>query len=228
MPRSTNKNNLVTVINPKSPIAEAYRTLRTNIQFSSVDKPMQVIMATSAQMSEGKTTTISNLAVAYAQEGKKVLLIDGDLRKPSLHQVFVQSNHTGLTNVLTNQYSFEDVIRETDVENLYILTSGPIPPNPAEMIGSQKMQGLLKELKELYDVILFDTPPVLSVTDSLIIGSMCDGVILVILAGKVKKSAVLKAKSKLEHVKAHLLGTVLNNLNRKDSQDHFYYYGGNL
>ncbi|PAF31555.1 CpsD/CapB family tyrosine-protein kinase [Paenibacillus sp. 7516] len=212
MPRLTNeKMNLVTMVNPKSPNSESYRKLRTNIQFSSIDSQIQTIMIASAVSGEGKTTTIGNLAVTYAQEGKKVLLMDTDLRKPAVHRMFNVPNHVGLTSVLSNQYSVSEVLRETFIEGLHVLTSGAIPPNPSEMIGSRKMTLLLEELKEQYDVILFDTPPVLSVTDALIISSLCDGVILVVNSGKVKKDVVKKAKAHLEHVNARILGAVLNN-----------------
>ncbi|SDL25166.1 capsular exopolysaccharide family [Paenibacillus sp. ov031] len=213
MPRLTkDKGSLVTMANPKSSSSEAYRKLRTNIQFSSIDSQIQTIMIASALSGEGKTTTIGNLAVAYAQEGKKVLLMDTDLRKPAVHRMFNLPNHVGLTSVLSSQYKVKEVLRETDVEGLQVLSSGPIPPNPSEMIGSRKMTALLQDLKEEYDVILFDTPPVLAVTDALIISSLCDGVILVVSAGKVKKDLVKKAKSHLEHVNARILGAVLNNI----------------
>ncbi len=185
-------------------------------------------MVASAKSGEGKTTTITNLAVTYAQEGKKVLLIDADLRKPSLHHLFQQSNRVGLTSLLFGQHALSEVIKDTNVDNLSILPSGPIPPNPSEILGSQRMQTLLEELKDMFDIILFDTPPILAVTDSAIVSSYCDGVILVVHAGKVKKSLVAKAKSNLDHVKAKLLGVVLNNNSRTRSNDHYhYYYGGN-
>ncbi|CAI6082049.1 Tyrosine-protein kinase YwqD [Paenibacillus sp. JJ-100] len=213
MSRLTNERvGLVTMANPRSTSSEAYRKLRTNIQFSSIDSQIQTIMIASASSGEGKTTTIGNLAVTYAQEGKKVLLMDTDLRKPAVHLMFNVPNHVGLTSVLSSQYQVKEVLRETGVEGLHVLSSGPIPPNPSEMIGSRKMTALLENLKEEYDVILFDTPPVLNVTDALIISSLCDGVILVVNAGKVKKDLVKKAKAHLEHVNARILGAVLNNV----------------
>jgi capsular exopolysaccharide synthesis family protein len=211
--------------NPKSTSSEAYRKLRTNIQFSSIDSQIQTIMIASALSGEGKTTTIGNLAVTYAQEGKKVLLMDTDLRKPAVHRMFNVPNHVGLTSVLSSQYKVTEVLRETGVEGLHVLSSGPIPPNPSEMIGSRKMTALLEDLKEEYDVILFDTPPVLAVTDALIISSLCDGVILVVSAGKAKKDLVKKAKAHLEHVNARILGAVLNNVQLPKSRTS--YYGGN-
>jgi len=204
--------------NPQSNSSEAYRKLRTNIQFSSIDSQIRTIMISSAISGEGKTTTIGNLAVAYAQVGKKVLLMDTDLRKPAVHRMFNVPNHIGLTSVLSSQYQITEVLRETGVEGLHVLTSGPIPPNPSEMIGSRKMLALLEDLKEEYDVILFDTPPVLAVSDALIISSLVDGVILVVSAGKVKKDLVKKAKAHLEHVNARILGAALNNVQLSKGQ----------
>ncbi|WP_438351891.1 CpsD/CapB family tyrosine-protein kinase [Paenibacillus sp. FA6] len=226
MPRSIHeKYNLVTSIDPKSPVSEAYRTLRTNILYSAIDEQIRTIMVASAQAGEGKTTTVSNLAVAYAQEGKRVLLIDADFRKPSLHKVFTISNHLGLTSVLSNQTSIQDVVKDTFVENLDVITSGPIPPNPSEMLGSLKMKTILEQMKEQYDVILFDTPPVLAVTDALIVSSLCDGIILVVNSSKVKKELVKKAKANLEHVHSRFLGVVLNNINTGKRNPYYYYYG---
>lgn len=219
MPRQTNdKGSLITMANPQSNSSEAYRKLRTNIQFSSIDSQIRTIMIASAVSGEGKTTTIGNLAVAYAQEGKKVLLMDTDLRKPAIHRMFNVPNHIGLTSVLSSQYKVTEVLRETGVEGLHVLTSGPVPPNPSEMIGSRKMHALLEDLKEEYDVILFDTPPVLAVSDALIISSLADGVILVVSAGKVKKDLVKKAKAHLEHVNARILGAALNNVQLSKGQ----------
>ncbi|MCM3127721.1 CpsD/CapB family tyrosine-protein kinase [Paenibacillus provencensis] len=227
MPRSTSSQHyLVTATNPKASISEAYRTLRTNIQFSAIDEQIKVLMVASAQSGEGKTTTVSNLAVTYAQEGKKVLVIDTDLRKPSLHQVFKVSNHAGLSSALAGQYLVNEVLQKSSVFNLDILPAGPVPPNPSEMLGSRKMQALLEELSENYEMIFFDTPPVLAVTDAMIVSSFCDGVILVVNSGKVKKDLVKKAKARLEHVNSKILGVVLNNL-QVDKQDasHNDYYG---
>lgn len=223
MSRLTNERvGLVTMANPRSTSSEAYRKLRTNIQFSSIDSQIQTIMIASASSGEGKTTTIGNLAVTYAQEGKKVLVMDTDLRKPAVHLMFNVPNHVGLSSVLSSQYQVTEVLRETGVEGLHVLSSGPIPPNPSEMIGSRKMTALLEGLKGEYDVILFDTPPVLTVTDALIISSLCDGVILVVNAGKVKKDLVKKAKAHLEHVNARILGAVLNNVQLPKSRNNSY------
>lgn len=226
MRRSINESSLIVTANPKSPIAEVYRALRTNIQYSSSDFALKTIMVTSAQASEGKTTTISNLAVAYAQEGKKTLLIDCDMRKPSLHHMFSIPNRNGLSKLLSGEAKLQEVLCETIIENLSLIPSGPIPTNPSELINSALMKELLESLKDHYDVILIDTPPVLAVTDSIITSALCDGVIMVAAAGKVKKEYLKKAKERLDHVNASILGVVLNQINR-DDYPVFYmeYYG---
>lgn len=224
MSQLVNKRPIITDINPKSPISEAYRALRTNIEFSAVDEQLKVIMLTSAGPGEGKSTTAANLAVAYAQADKKVLLIDADLRKPTMHHTFLKTNRRGLTNIIAGQGSSKEIIMETDINNLDLLTSGPVPPNPSEILGSKRMNAILEELKLIYDVIIIDTPPALAVTDAQIVATKCDGVILVVDSGKVKREAAIKVKANLEHVKARILGVVLNNLDRKNSDAYYYYY----
>lgn len=219
------KWNLITENNPKSPISEGYRILRTNIEFSTIDHKLQVIMVTSSKPNEGKSTTSANLAVSFAQSNKRVLLIDADMRKPSQHHIFAQSNRIGLTTVLFKQKELMDVIQTSTVENLSILFAGPTPPNPAELLSSKQMGSLLEVIKGLYDVIIIDTPPILSVTDAQIIATQSDGVVMVVDSGKVKKGVVLKAKTSLDHVNAKLIGVVLNNINRKQSDSYTYYYG---
>lgn len=218
-------NKLITESNPKSPISEGYRMLRTNIEFSSIDHKLQVIMVTSSKPSEGKSTTSANVAVAFAQSNKRVLLIDGDLRKPSQHHIFGKSNRVGLTNVLFKQKLLGEVIQSTDTDNLSIIHAGPTPPNPSELLSSMQMASLLSKARGLYDVIIIDTPPILSVTDAQIVATLSDGVVLVVDSGKVKKEVALKAKASLEHVNAKLIGVVLNNINRNDSDSYAYYYG---
>lgn len=218
-------NKLITESNPKSPISEGYRILRTNIEFSSIDHKLQVIMVTSSKPNEGKSTTSANVAVAFAQSDKRVLLIDGDLRKPSQHHIFGKSNRVGLTNVLFKQKSLDEVIQSTDTDNLFIIHAGPTPPNPSELLSSMQMASLLSKARGMYDVIIIDTPPILSVTDAQIVATLSDGVVLVVDSGKVKKEVALKAKASLEHVNAKLIGVVLNNINRNDSDSYAYYYG---
>ncbi|MFC4776144.1 CpsD/CapB family tyrosine-protein kinase [Paenibacillus sp. GCM10023252] len=226
MSRQINDKKLITYLNPDSPISEAYRSLRTNIQFSSVDEPVQTIIVTSADSGDGKTTTIANLAVAYAQEGKRVLVVDADLRKPSLHALFSQSNQIGLTNILTNQVAWQEAVRETKIDNLEFIGSGPTPPNPSEILGSKRMKALIEELKGQFDIILFDAPPALIVTDGLVVASMCDGVVFVINVGTTKRGQAEKVYASLEHVKARVLGAVLNNKKRKDKDAFYYRYYG--
>ncbi|GIO89221.1 MULTISPECIES: CpsD/CapB family tyrosine-protein kinase [Paenibacillus] len=210
MRRSISEGSLIVSHNPKSSISEVYRLLRTKIPFFSKDQELKTVMVTSSQPGEGKTTTISNLAVTYAQEGKKVLLIDADLRKPSLHRVFSQINHQGLSSLLTGHSSIQESVQKTSIDNLWLLPSGPVPANPSELIDSSGMRELLHQIKDQYDVILVDTPSVLSVSDSVIVSALCDGVIMVAAAGKVKKDHLKKAKEQLDHVNARMLGIVLN------------------
>jgi protein-tyrosine kinase len=219
-----NERKLITLESPRSPITEQYRTLRTNIQFASVDAELKTILVTSTGPNEGKSTTIANLAIVFAQQGKKVLLVDTDLRKPTVHYTFLLNNVRGLTTILTKQSTLLDVVNETEIENLSVLSSGPIPPNPAELIGSIAMASFIEEAKTHFDLILFDTPPVLAVADAQILSNICDGTILVIASGSTEKDAALKSRDLLNSSKAKLLGTVLNKIKASDSQ-YYYYYG---
>lgn len=222
MSRSTNETKLIMDVNPQSPISEAYRNLKTNVQFIKWDRTIQIIAVASTLPGEGKTTTISNLAISYAQEGKKVLLIDADLRHPSLHRAFNVVNKVGLSNVLACQKLLAEVVKDSSIENLSIIPSGPVPPNPAELLASPQFNMLLEESKSQYDMILFDTPPILAVADGLIISAACDGVILVVQSGKVKRQMIKKTKAKLEHVNAEILGVVLNNQKKRKNEFHYY------
>jgi capsular exopolysaccharide synthesis family protein len=218
------QRSLITHNNPKSPISEQYRTIRTNIQFASVDKEFRTLMVTSSGPGEGKSTTAANLGVVLAQQGKRVLLIDGDLRKPTVHYTFKVSNIYGVTNVLTRQMPLKDTVVKTNIPDLDVLPSGPVPPNPSELIDSKSMDNLIEEAQSMYDYILFDTPPVLAVTDGQLLSNKVDGVILVVSSGKTEIEAAVKARDLLMHAKAKLIGTVLN---AKDiSNDNYYYYYG--
>lgn len=217
--------SLISMTAPKSPIAEQFRTIRTNIQFSSVDEELQTMIVTSSGPAEGKSTTTANLAVVFAQQGKRVLLIDADLRKPTVHYTFRTENHIGLSNVLTRQSSLEEAVTITAQDKLWVLPSGPIPPNPSELLGSKGMKSLFEQAKEEYDVIILDTPPVLAVTDAQVLANLADGVVLVVSSGKTETDAAKKAKELLDSAKAKVLGVVLNNKKVQDSQ-YYYYYGG--
>lgn len=220
----TLKRRLLAHNSPKDPVAEQYRTLRTNIQFSNVDQDIKTIVLTSSGAEEGKSTTSSNLATVYAQQGLNVLLIDADLRKPTGHYTFRLENHIGLTNVLTRQSTLAQAVQESEIPHLSVLTSGPIPPNPSELLASAQMAELLKEMKEQFDMIIFDTPPILAVADAQILANQVDGTILVVSSGKTEKDAALKSKELLSNAKGKLLGVVLNN--RKVEEGNYYYYYG--
>lgn len=218
---------VVTHTNPRSFVSEQFRTLRTNINFSSPDADIRSLVITSAAPGEGKSTASANLAVVFAQDGKKVLLIDGDMRKPTTHYTFHLGNTKGLSSVLTRQATVEETIRPTGIENLDLLTCGPIPPNPAELLGSKSMDALIGHLKGLYDLIIFDAPPVLSVTDSQIIASKCEGTVLVVNSGETEKDMALKAKEAIESTNSRLVGAVLNNFKLSKDSYYYQYYGEN-
>lgn len=215
---------LITVTQPKSPVAEQYRTIRTNIEFMAVDREIQAILVTSATQGEGKSTTSSNLAVAYAQQGKKVLIIDTDMRRPTVHYTFKVANGLGLSSLLTRQAEKDKAILPTKVDNLSILTAGPIPPNPAELLSSRAMEHLVAQLREEFDVIIFDAPPLLQVADSRITSKLTDGVVLVVGCTTSDRQRVLKAKEQLELAEAKILGVVLNRRELTDDSAYQYYY----
>ncbi|MEJ8777867.1 CpsD/CapB family tyrosine-protein kinase [Pseudogracilibacillus sp. ICA-222130] len=215
---------LITVASPKSIISEQFRTIRTNLTFSLPDEELKTLFFTSASALEGKSTISANTAVTFAQAGKKVLFVDADMRKPTVHYTFRLPNAAGLSTVLTKQITLEEVIRETDIDNLSVITSGPIPPNPSELLGSKTMTSLLEKLKEDFDLIVFDAPPTLSVTDAQILSNEMDGTVLVIDVGYTEKDSIIKAKELLEQADAKILGVVLNNYTNS-SGEYYEYYG---
>ncbi|SOB93681.1 capsular exopolysaccharide synthesis family protein [Ureibacillus xyleni] len=215
------ERKLVTQIKTDSFIAEQYRTIRTNLQFSLPNEKSKTILVTSSIPGEGKSTTAANLAVVFAQEGKKVLIIDADMRRPTLHQLFDVFNLEGLSNLLSRQRKFSEVVQETEIENLYIVPSGNIPPNHSELLYSKNLDLLINHVKQIYDIIIFDTPPLLSVSDALILSNKCDGTLLIVSSGKVNKTDVKKAITSLETSQAKIIGVVLNNLKMNRSS---YYY----
>lgn len=208
---------------PKSPIAEAYRALRTNIQFSQSDSELRTILFTSTGPGEGKSTSLANTAVAMAQSGKKVILVDCDLRRPVQHHIFNLPNR-GLTNVLSENLPLEEALQDTQIPNLRVVTSGPIPPNPSELLATVKMQKFLEFLKESADLVIIDTPPTIAVTDACVLASKVDGVILVISSGLVKPEMAKKAKEALLHAKGRILGVVLNRVQIEAEHAYYYYY----
>lgn len=210
---------------PRSIAAESYRTLRTNIQYSSFDKEYRTIVITSSEPGEGKSTTSGNLAISLSQGEKKVVLIDCDLRKPTMHKRFKLSNIKGLSDIIVGKADVTSVLQKYN-DNLAIITSGKIPPNPAEMIGSKSMNALLEALKKVFDYIILDTPPVQAVTDAQILANKADATILVIRAEKTKKDSINNSLNLLKKVNANVIGTVLNGVNMKE-RHYYYYYGDN-
>ena len=218
--------HLLTYINPLSPISESYRRLRVKIQYAQVDRLVQSILITSPNPGEGKSTTVSNLAVTFAQSGKKVILIDTDLRRPSLHHKFGMNNHAGLTDLLIDNYPMSTTVKKTSVENLDILCCGTIPPNPVETLGSQRMKSLIEEFKKIYDVILLDSPPALSVTDAAVISTLADGVIIVVSSNHTRIESIDRTVELIQSVRGKCIGIVLNNFDlRKDHGGHYGYSG---
>lgn len=218
------KNGLFLSDDPKSVVSEAFRVLRTNLQFSSVDRPLKKVMVTSSVPQEGKSTVISNLALSLASAGNKVLLVDADMRRPNIYKIFLLENYKGLSNLLAEDLPIESVVIDTDIENLHIITSGPVPPNPAEMLGSQKMKKFLEEVSSRYDMVLIDSPPVNSVADASILSSLVDGVILVVEAGKTEREAAMVAVQQLKKVNARILGVILNKVKQQKGGGYYYYY----
>jgi len=219
------RDHVATAHHPRSPIAEAYRVLRTNIQFSSLTNPSATLLVTSAGPGEGKSTTAANLAVAMAQAGKRVILADTDLRRPAMHRFFEVPNNVGVTNLLLDEnLDLETALARTGVDGLRVLTSGPLPPNPAELLGSPQMQKLIARLKEQADVVIFDSPPVLAVTDASVLAARVGATLLVIDAGRTRSEVCRRGKERLEQVGVKLLGVVLNKLSQKRAAGYYYYY----
>jgi non-specific protein-tyrosine kinase len=235
----TYPEKLVTVKHPRSPISEAYRSLRTGVQFSNIDRPENnALLVTSPNPSEGKSITIANLATVMAQAGLRVILVDSDLRRPVMHKVFELENHSGLTDLLRNvkltdieqsvDHWLDQLVQPTKTEGLWLLTSGPIPPNPSEILGSKTNMVLIEALKRRYDYVVFDSPPVLIVTDAVVLSTLVDGTILVVDADQTQKNQLRQSVERLREVNANMLGIVVNRLSPKmngySGYYHYYYY----
>lgn len=216
--------SVVTLANPKSAASEAYRILRTNIQFANVDKEIKTILVTSAGLAEGKSSTIANLACAMVQAGKSVLVVDADLRKPAQHKIFHLQNVKGLSNTLVEDVPNLAYVINTELSGLDILLSGPIPPNPAELLGSKRMKQFIHEASSLYDTVLIDSPPIIAVTDASVLAQEADGVILVLAYGEVSKEYAIQAKERLDKVGAKIMGAIINKMDMKDKGQYYYYY----
>ncbi len=215
---------LITNFSPKSPISEAYRSLRTNILFANLDHPIKTLLISSSATKEGKSTTVANLAITMAQMGGRILIIDGDLRRPTMHSLFKVERQIGLTNALLGTYTLDEVIKSTGIENLDIITAGDIPPNPSELLSSNAMRKALSVLQQRYDMILLDSPPVIAVTDAAVLSTRTDALLLVVSSGYVNRKEVERAIQLLSNVRANLIGVLLNGLDVKRIYGSYYYY----
>lgn len=204
--------NLVTVSDPRSAAAEAYRALRTNLSFSSLDDPIHTLIVTTPAPQENKSIVIANLAVIMAQGGNRTMLADCDLRRPALHEIFGVDNSRGLTTMMLDESAMSDPpVQETEIENLWLLPSGPLPPNPADLLGSRRMDAVIAQLTSRVDIVLLDAPPVIAVTDAAVLGSKVDGLLLVVSAGVSRRDHAERAKAMLDKVNIRIVGTVLDN-----------------
>lgn len=217
-------STLVTRFAPRSPISEAYRALRTNIQFLRIDAPLKTLVISSPGPSEGKSTTVANLAITTALAGARTLLVDADLRRPVVHSLFGQEREPGIINVLVERLPLSAAVRPSGIENLSILPAGTIPPNPSELLGSQKMKDLIRELAGQFDLVLFDSPPVITVTDTAVLGSQAEGVVLVALSHGTDRRALARAQTLLANVKANVMGAVLNRIKFSGLSGSYSYY----
>ncbi|HEY8498005.1 MAG TPA: CpsD/CapB family tyrosine-protein kinase [Limnochordales bacterium] len=204
--------------------AEAFRSLRTNLQYAALGRPLQVLTVTAAGPDEGKSAVTANLAVALAQGGSRVLAVGADLRRPSLHRAFGLDYHVGLTSVLMGRVALEEAVRRVEPWGLDVLPSGPLPPNPAEMLGSRQMEALLEAMRQRWETVLLDTPPVVALSDAALLAARSDGVLLVVSAHQTPRDVVVAARRQLEQVGARILGVVLNRVRPTESGRYHYYY----
>ncbi|MBC1290901.1 CpsD/CapB family tyrosine-protein kinase [Listeria booriae] len=221
--QNTNKRKLITAINPSSPISEQFKTLRAGIHFSSVDHDYKSILVTSPEPESGKSTVSANLAICYAMQGNKTLLIDADMRKPTSHRTFGIHYNIGLSHLLTDsKMEMADVFHQTDIENLMVLTSGALVPNPNELLASKKMEQLIKDFSSKFDQIIIDTPPILASSDALVLTPYVEGAIVVLRSDKTLKERAKTAVKQLQKTHVPIIGTVLNRV--KNNSNSYYYY----
>ena len=213
--------DLITITDPRSPASEAYRTLRTNLSFYSLDEPLRSLVVTSPAKEEEKNITIANLAVTMAQSGRKTILADCDLRRPSLHTLLKLNQEPGLTNMVLEDMA-EPPLQKTGVENLWLLAAGAQPPNPADLLGSQKVDQIIAALQEKAEIVLFGAPPVIAVADAVILGAKVDGVLLVIQAGKTRREHAEQAKAMLETANVRIIGAALTNAPKDQTLGSYY------
>ncbi|HOA25425.1 MAG TPA: CpsD/CapB family tyrosine-protein kinase [Aggregatilineales bacterium] len=213
--------NLITLTDPRSPAAEAYRTLRTNLLFSSVDDPVRAVIVTSPAPEEGKSTALANLAVTMAQSGRRTIIVDADLRRPTQHEIWGVASEPGLTTMMLEDLD-ELPLVDVGVENLRLLPSGPLPPTPADLVGSARMDAVIARLQEEADFLLFDAPPVIAVSDAAILGSKLDGVLLVVRAGSTRRDDAEQAKQILERLGVRIVGAVLTNAELDQRRGRYY------
>ena len=220
-------DNPITTTQPRAPVAEAFRSLRTNIQFASVDTPLRSILVTSPSPADGKSTVAVNLGVVLAQSGRKVVILDADLHRPKIHKIIRLANRRGLSDLFVqNQVNLDGAVQKTEIQNYYALTSGSLPPNPSELLGSGKMVDIIHQLEDQAELVIIDTPPLLAVTDACVLAPRVDGVLLIIKPGVTKLAACKQAVEQLRHVGAKILGVVLNEIEIKRSRYYYYHYRG--
>lgn len=215
---------IVVATQPQSAASEQFRTIRTNIMYSSIDQPIRSVLFTSATPGAGKSTVVANMAIAYAQAGKKTLLLDADLRRPTSHYTFEVLNQKGLSTAIVKEVPLETLIRSTEFEKLDLITSGPIPPNPSELLSSRRMEQFMNDLAIHYEMIIIDSPPLLSVTDAQLLSKRSDGVVLVTNVEDNNRDQLLEAKDLLYKADANIIGLVLNNRDMKQGASGQYYY----
>lgn len=216
---------LATLVFPRSPAAEAFRALRTNVEFANIDTPIRTLLVTSGSLGEGKTTVSTNLAVAFAQAGRRTIYVDADLRRPQGHTIFDLPNDVGLTSLLlSDSVTIESALHPSQEQNLRVLTSGPVPPNPAELLGSNRMAKLLERLMSIADLVVLDSAPTRPVTDAVVLSQMTDATLVVVTAGRSRRANLHATREALEHVGARVIGVALNRVAHAERDAYLYYY----